>query len=116
MMANWIDFSLKHKDALLKGEFVAHHPELGYPLVEGLGKDENVSAVYGENTIVPVTAGRTTYVINGTLSSRIALDNTGGARMASAYDTFGVKAAEFELAPGLGAVAVPPAGYIEITP
>ncbi|MBP5286034.1 MAG: alpha-galactosidase [Kiritimatiellae bacterium] len=116
MMANWIDFTLRHKDALLRGGFVAHNPELGYPLVEGFGKDENVSAVYGENTVAPVAAGKKTYVLNGTLSERIFLDNAGGARKTSAFDTFGEKTAEFELGGGLNAVAVPPAGYLEIAP
>ena len=54
MILHWIDFTTAHRNALLKGEFRPHHPELNYPLIEGADAAERVIGVYAPDLAVKV--------------------------------------------------------------
>ena len=54
MVRHWIDFSRMHCDALLKGGFLPHHPEMQYPLIESWNDKERIVAVYSDGIVLPV--------------------------------------------------------------
>ena len=64
MVEKWIKFSQDHRDTLQNGRFVPHHPELQYPVIEAIGKDETVIGLYDDGRVVDVLSGRKTFVMN----------------------------------------------------
>ena len=64
MIEKWIKFSQDHRDTLQNGRFVPHHPELQYPVIEAIGKDETVIGLYDDGRVVDVLSGRKTFVMN----------------------------------------------------
>ena len=64
MIEKWIKFSQDHRDTLQNGRFVPHHPELQYPVIEAIGKDETVIGLYDDGRVVDIPSGRKTFVMN----------------------------------------------------
>ena len=116
MIRHWLDFSARHRGALVKGAFRAHRPEAKYPLLEGWDTAERVFGVYSPAEVVAVPDdARRTYVVNGTLAESLVLE-LAAPRKVKTYDVFGAEVAVSELPQGLARVAVPAAGYLELLP
>ena len=64
MIEKWIKFSQDHRDTLQNGRFVPHHPELQYPVIEAIGKDETVIGLYDDGRVVDIPSDRKTFVMN----------------------------------------------------
>ena len=117
MMRHWIAFSQEHRDALLKGGFCPHHPEMQYPWIESWNDRERIVATYVENQVLPVPAdGKTVYAINASQEPTLVLDIPEAPAFAEAFDTFGKSAGRRMLDKGLNRVAVPLSGYLKISP
>ena len=115
MMRHWIGFSVKHREALLKGAFRPHHPEMQYPWIESWSGSERIVATYVENQVLPIAAdGRAVYVINASQEPSLVLDFAGVPADAEAFDTFGKSLGPRKLVPGLQRVAVPLSGFLAI--
>ena len=117
MMRHWIGFSVKHRDALLKGGFRPHHPEMQYPWIESWSADERIVAAYVENQALPIAAdGRTVYAINASQEPSLVLDLAAAPADAEAFDTFGRSAGFRKVGKGLQRVEVPLSGYLVLRP
>lgn len=63
----WLKFSQDHREALLKGKFTAHHPEMCYPVLEGESASERVVVVYSDAAFADLgTLTKPTYLVNAT--------------------------------------------------
>ncbi len=114
MMRHWIQFSREHENALLHGEFRAHHPEMKFPILEAWDAKERIVGVYARNLVVDVgTVDRATCVLNATDANKLTIRCAEKMPHAAIYDTFGKKVGEIKLTAGLNEVAVPSAGYIK---
>lgn len=115
MMRHWIGFSVKHREALLKGGFRPHHPEMQYPWIESWSDSERIVANYVENQVLPIAAdGKTVYAINASQETSLVLDLADASVDAEAFDTFGKSVGFSNLGKGLQRIAVPVGGYLRI--
>ena len=63
----WLKFSQDHREALLKGRFTAHHPEMCYPVLEGESASERVVAVYSDAAFADLgKLTKPTWLVNAT--------------------------------------------------
>lgn len=115
MMRHWIDFSRRRRSALQKGWFRPHHPELAYPVIESGDASCRIVGVYAEGFIASVEGPeREAVVINATDAASIAV-RLDRPRAAVVYDTFGKRVRDAEVPSGLSELAVPRAGYVELS-
>lgn len=115
MMAHWIDFSQKHRDALLKGSFRPRRFSQMYPLIEAENAAERIVAVYGSGTIAELgAADRDIYLLNATTDGDIVVDFDGDDANAEVFDTFGESAGSIRLTRGVQRVKMPKCGYLRI--
>ena len=116
MIRHWIGFTSAHRNALLKGEFRPHHPELNYPLIEGADAAERVIGVYASDMVAKVADdGRTVYVVNATPSDKVLLDFASAPKAVEAFDTFGARVGTVRAGVGLVRVLCPQTGFLKIT-
>lgn len=118
MMRHWIAFTKEHKDALLKGSFKAHHPELKYPWLEGESATERVIGVYSDTIVIDAgSPDKTVYIVNGTGTDKVCARLEATPKSAAAFDTFGVEAPcdLSSLHAGPVDITIPPSGYIRLT-
>ncbi len=83
MIKKWLDFSLKHRDTLLKGKFTPHHPELLYPVIEAESDKERVIGVYDDGRIVDVKDGKPTFIMNATGRDTLVIRKDGAIKEAA---------------------------------
>ena len=115
MMAHWIDFSQKHRDALLKGKFRPRRFSQMYPLIEAENAAERIVAVYGSGTVAELgAADRDIYLLNATTDEDVVVDFGGEDAQAEIFDTFGASAGDVRLARGVQRVKIPKCGYLRI--
>lgn len=115
MIAHWVGFSRKHRNALLKGRFTPRHAELMFPEIEAEDETERIVGIYGDGRVADCgDLAKPTIVINATASRNVAL-RVGAPATATAFDTFGEKVGEFSVAPGLSEVSCPAAGYLKLS-
>ena len=115
MIRHWVGFTVAHRGALQKGDFIPHRPELNYPLLEGTDAHERVISVHAAGQTVRVAAdGRTAFVVNATDEASLVLDLAAAPRRIVAVDTFGVERGERTAGPGLSRIACPVSGYLRI--
>ncbi|MCQ2391685.1 MAG: alpha-galactosidase [Kiritimatiellae bacterium] len=115
MIRHWIDFSRKHRDALLKGTFRAHYPAADYPLLEGACANERVLGVYQDNLVVPVLGDKTAYVLNGANGDSLVLDLAVRPARVEVYDTLGRRVGTPACTAGVQRLAVPVSGYVVVS-
>ena len=115
MIRHWIDFSQRHRHALLHGDFTPRHPELLYPVVESGDADERIVGVYGEDILVRTAEdSRPTYLLNATGADTLPVEFAAAADVV-ACDTFGAEAGRLQIdAPGIRRIPCPRAGYLKI--
>ena len=113
MLAHWIRFSQKHREALLKGKFRPHYPASDYPLLEGESPHERVFCVYQPNLAVNVgVPDRRVVVVNGAFTDSVLLDLPSAPSRAEAFDTFGCAVPLQPLKAGVNRVNLPKSGYL----
>lgn len=114
MIAHWSRFGEEHCDALQRGRFRAHHPELAYPLLEGECDSERIFGVYAAE--IAVKSGpldKTVYVLNATDADSLIVEIPSAA-LVEAYDTCGKKTSSRRYEAGCSRMSVPPSGYLRI--
>lgn len=114
MIAHWSRFGAEHLEALQRGRFRAHHPELAYPLLEGESGAERIFGVYAAE--IAVKSGdldKPVYVLNATDADSLVVEIPSCA-VVDAYDTYGAKASSRRYEAGCRRMAVPPSGYLVI--
>ena len=115
MLRFWLGFWREQRDVLLDGRLMPERPDLIYPCVLAQTPGKLLAAVYAG---VPVRLGpavpATCFIVNGTLDRRIILDLAVGLdrRTLEVRDCCGeiVRRETVELAAGLHALDIPPAG------
>ena len=114
MVAHWIRFSQEHRQTLLHGDFRPHHYEANYPWIEAESATERIVGVYGQDTVVPLTApGKAQILLNGTGADRLFVEAAAPA-VAEVRDTFGKPVANITLSRGLNGVRVPVSGFLTV--
>lgn len=116
MLAHWIRFSQKYREALLKGKFKPHYPASDYPLLEGESLNERVFCVYQSNLTVDIGApDRQVIVVNGAFTDSVVLDLPSVPLKAEAFDTFGNSVPLQSLKAGVNRVNLPKSGYLRFS-
>ena len=112
----WLDFSRKHRSALLKGWFKPHHPEAAYPLVEAGDARETIKALYQPDVVVPVEMeGKAVYVLNASGADGMVLKLSSRPKSVKIFDMYGKPvstATGKKCASGLCECKVPAAGFL----
>lgn len=116
VIRHWIDFAREHRDALLKGDFRPHHPELCYPWIESSSAGERIAAVYCDGLVVPVRDdGKTTFVLNASSAQGVVVDMKGeGTYRVELRDLFGRTSGEATISKGIARLDIPVSGYAVI--
>ena len=108
---HWLQFSQRHRDVLLKGRFLPHHPESAYPLIEAENGDERIAVCYLRDYLVRVAPGfKVQYLINATAEVGLAAELTEDVAV-ELYDARGCACGQERLASGMRRIAIPSAGY-----
>ena len=115
VIAAWIRFSQEHREALLKGAFRPHHPELVYPLIEGESANERVIAVYAEDVCAKSgSPDRPVFVVNATGKAGVLAELAAKPSKVEYFNVFGEKTGEGSVSAGLVRLDVPMSGYAKI--
>jgi len=115
VIASWIRFSQDHREALLKGAFRPHHPELGYTWIEGESAGERVIAAYADDVCVKAgAADKPVYLVNATGKAGVLAELAAKPAKVELFNVFGEKAGEAFVAEGLVRLDVPSSGYAKI--
>lgn len=116
VIRHWIDFSQKHRSALLKGDFRPHHPESGYPWIEAEDASERIIAAYVDDVCVRTgPAGKTVYLVNATGGAGMIVDFEAEPARIEAFDTLGRPAGTLDAPAGIRRLAVPESGYAKVS-
>jgi len=115
MIRHWLDFTVAHRGALVKGDFRPYHPEIGYPVLEGSDAKERVIGVYSAGMTASVPAdGKTTFVVNATSADALVLDFAAVPTQIEAFDTLGRPVPVALPGKGVQRVPCPVSGYLRI--
>jgi alpha-galactosidase len=120
MLRFWLRFWNEHRETLLDGELTPLHPELLYPAVIASTGRERVIAAYASIALPldPPLPDRL-FIVNATRGDRVLLESPldAGAWQASILDCRGnaLHNLSLRLAPGVQALAIPPAGLAIMT-
>lgn len=115
MVRHWIDFSQKHRQTLLHGDFRPYHPEHCFPVLEAESRSERIITLYQEGVVVNAgEADRDIYIINASGAEQPVVELQRRPRKVEYYDTFGNIVKGAKLTEGLQRVAIPVSGYIKI--
>ena len=115
VIRHWIAFTQRHRDALQKGAFRPHHPELGYPVIEAENAAERIVAVYADVAFAKTgPIDRPVYVVNATSRDSVVVEAAGAAGYET-YDTFGRRAGGGRCGAGISRIKVPASGYVKFS-
>ncbi len=74
-----IKFSEEHRDTLIFGRLIPHHPELGYPCVEAESANKRIIVVYQSEYVAKIPDdARRTIIVNATPSNSIVVEIKNG--------------------------------------
>ena len=114
VIRHWLEFSQKHRAALLKGSFTPHNAENGYTWIEGESAAERVVAAYSKDVCVRTgAADRQVYLVNATGGGEMLVDFAASGRV-EFFDVLGKPSGEGKVEAGLVRLAVPPSGYAKV--
>lgn len=115
MIEAWLDFTVRHRNALLKGGFKPHLAQMDYPLLEGWDDKERIFSVHAPGLTVKVPAdGRVTYIVNGTQDGTVVAEFAEAPASVEVYNTLGEKLKTVKAVKGLNRLECPPSGYLVI--
>jgi len=112
VIRHWLDFSKKHREALLKGRFTPHHAENGYTWVEGESESERIITSYSQDVVVRAGApDRRVVLVNATGAQGMVVDFPVDPKKVECFNVFG-EACDADV-PSAGVVRfpVPSSGY-----
>ena len=118
VIRHWLEFSQKHREALLKGAFRPHHPENDYTWVEGESADERIVVAYSDDACVKVKAeDKPVYLINATGTNAMLVDFSVSVAPAAIelFDVFGQPFGTAKAKAGLNRVGVPVSGFARVS-
>lgn len=76
-----IKFSEEHRDTLMFGRLIPHHPEQGYPCVEAVDADKRIIAVYQREWVAKIpNDGKRVILINATTADSLAIESNGAIK------------------------------------
>lgn len=111
VVRHWIDFSQRHRNTLMRGDFRPHHPQSGFPVVEAESDAERIVVVYTAGTVAASgMIDRPVFVVNATGAKSLVVDVAGGAEV-EFVDVFGNRVSADRFAAGLHRLDVPASGY-----
>jgi len=114
VIRHWIAFTRTHRVALQKGAFTPHHPENGYPWIEGESETERVVSVHSAEVCVSVDASaKPSYVVNATGGKGILVELAAPCKVAQ-FDVFGKPDGASEYPAGLHRIPIKVSGYMRI--
>ena len=113
MLSFWMGFCTRHRETLQQGVFRPEHPELSYPLISATGGEEAITAVYLSGCLIRQIPRLKHIVVNATHTGELLLELDTPAA-AAVFDVFGERRSSRRLEPGVAAVSVPPAGFLEL--
>ena len=114
VVKHWIAFSRTHREALLKGMFRPHHPESGYPWIEGESESERIVSVHSAEVCVPVDAvAKPVYVVNATGGRGVLVELAAPCRV-ERFDVFGTSDGVDECPAGFQRLPVKASGFARI--
>ena len=115
VIRHWIDFSQKHRAALLKGAFRPHHAENGYTSIEGESADERVITSYSGDIVLDCgAADRKVILVNATGKAGLYAKLPARPRMIRVFDVTGRETQAEIPSAGLVSLPVPASGYAEL--
>ena len=76
---NMIKFAEEHRDTLLFGRLIPHHPELGYPCVEAVSAEKRIVVVYQSEWIAKIPDdSKRVILVNATTADSLVIETKGG--------------------------------------
>ena len=112
IIRHWIEFSRRHRDALLKGRFTPHHAENGYTWIEGESATERVVASYSQDVIVRSgAADKSVILVNATGANGMLVELSSMPSKVELFDVFGMECGDSETQSGIVRLPVPASGY-----
>ena len=115
VIASWIGFSQEHREALLKGAFRPHHPEMGYSWIEGEIDAERVVAVYADDVCVKSgKADKPVFLVNATGKAGALVELDAKPARVEFFNVFGEKVGEASVSAGPVRLDIPPSGFAKI--
>lgn len=115
MLSFWMAFCTRHRETLQLGTFRPEHPELSYPLISAIGKEEAITAVYLSSCLVRQIPCQKQIVINATHTEELLLKLDTPAAVTS-FNVFGEQQQTCRLKSGIVTISVPPAGFLNLEP
>ncbi|MGI9545550.1 MAG: hypothetical protein ACR2MX_19970, partial [Cyclobacteriaceae bacterium] len=108
------------REVLLDGKFHPSNPLTNYPMIEGLGDDKKITALFSDQVVsLSIEEQNNFDLLNAQRSERIILDVKGKSKKYryTILDCLGekVKNGTIELAKGTFAFEAPPSGLISFT-
>lgn len=74
-----IKFAEEHRDTLLFGRLIPHHPELGYPCVEAESAEKRIVVVYQSEWIAKIPDdSKRVILVNATTADSLVIETKGG--------------------------------------
>lgn len=74
-----IKFAEEHRDTLLFGRLIPHHPELGYPCVEAESAEKRIVVVYQSEWITKIPDdSKRVILVNATTADSLVIETKGG--------------------------------------
>ena len=112
----WLDFSQRHRSALLKGTFRPHAPANGYTWIEAEDAQERIVAAYSAEVCVRAGApDRQVYLLNATGGAGMIVDFARAPKGIELFTVLGKSAGTVSATAGLNRLAVPASGYAKVT-
>jgi len=122
MMTHWIDFTQKHKQTLLYGEFLPYYPQSCFPVIEARSAKEQICGLYQSGMSVNVSpVAPKSFIINATGSNEVIVNFAAAPKQIKLFDTYGEQQKSDhwncggKILPGKPCVLnIPTSGYAEI--
>ncbi|MBO4708319.1 MAG: alpha-galactosidase [Kiritimatiellae bacterium] len=115
VVSAWIRFTQDHREALLKGSFRPHHPEMGYAWIEGESSQERIVAAYADDVCVKAgDADRQVFLVNATGKAGLLAELASEAAKVEYFNVFGEKVGETSSLSGIVRLVVPASGYAKV--
>jgi len=89
----WLNFMKEKKDVLLEGDLRSYDQHLNYSWAESIKGNESIAVVYSEDKCITPELKETSYIINGTTSSRV-ISEISGSYDIEIFDCCGEKVKE----------------------
>lgn len=112
MVSHWLAFASKHRETLLRGDFLPHGAANACPVIEMVSSKERIFTVHQPNVVCQVgVVDRPTIVVNGSGKDTMIVETTGGA-LCKVMDEFGEEKSVLEVPSGVTKISCPLGGHL----